>query len=138
MEIFSFNADVGNESADDFNKRLYDFCCRPDAPIVNVVSTAFHGGVVLTLSTSEELPIQLPLMIVPVIRPIGIAEAPMLESVLSEFAADLREIQDSDGNSVEPIEMRMIESRGAKHLGYAVAIINFGEIEYDAAQGEGE
>jgi len=138
MEIFTFNADVGNESVDDFNQRLYDFCARPDAPVINIITAQFSGAVVLSLSTPEELPVQLPFMLVPAVRPISLVDMLTLETVLSDFAAKLSTEHSQDGDQIEAIEMRMVEAKGQKFVGYAVAILNYGEISYeDAAQAGG-
>ena len=54
----------------------------------------------------------------------------------SDFAADLRSTHDSDGDPAEPIEMRMIEAKGQKCVGYAVAILNYGDLTYDISAEE--
>ncbi len=125
MEVFTFNADQGNESIEEFNQRLSDFCGQEDAPIVGVVPSVVGGAIVVALVASEDISVQMTLALMPIVYPLTVNDMLDLENVLGNF---MERIRSDKVHPREPIELRVMEAKAASVVGYAVAVVCVGEL----------
>ena len=72
MEVFAFNADVGNETIDAFNTRLYSYCTSEDQPIGSINASSVGAALVLSVTSPDDvaIPQMMPLALMPLARPI--------------------------------------------------------------------
>jgi hypothetical protein len=133
MEVFSYNPDAKNESLEDFNGRLGEFCA--DNPVVDIQISTMGRGIFFGLTLAEDAEIQSLVAIIPNVVILDAKQQLVPEKAVGEIIAAIA-ATDSDDNPAIPFKATLHQ---AQDVGYAVILVNGGEIDLAEEPGaEGE
>jgi hypothetical protein len=128
MEVFTWMPGAP-ESIDEFNRRVAEFCLMENSNVVDIISGLAGPAIVLSLAQADDLAFVPPMVLMPVVVPIGKNDIHELEAKLSEIAEAIK-AEDSDDNPRLPVAVRT-HVNDSTWAGYAVILVNIGDIEVD-------
>lgn len=132
MEVFAWNPKAGNETLDAFNDRLHAYCV--ENPVIAVDVSTFAEAIVVSLTMAEDAGLEVAAALIPHVILLAPTHRLQLEQVLGNRIQWLAE-QDSDDNPCVPFKVTTHATDAAGN-GYAVILINGGEIELDSGAPE--
>jgi hypothetical protein len=126
MEIFAWNPAAGAESIDAFNARVAEVCRDEEAAVVDVEPSMAGEALVLSLTESSDLPVAMPLAILPVVALIPANRRLELEKALIE-AREAIERRLSDEEQV--IKVRILSDSDPQSVCFAVFIVGLAVLQ---------
>jgi hypothetical protein len=126
MEIFAWNPAAGAESIDAFNARVAEVCRDEEAAVVDVEPSMAGEALVLSLTESSDLPVAMPLAILPVVVLIPANRRLEMEKALIE-AKEAIEQRLSEEEQV--IKVRILSDSDPQSACFAVFIVGLAVLQ---------
>ena len=123
MEIFAWNPAAGAESIDAFNARVAEVCRSEDTAVVDTEPSLAGDTLVLSLTEAGDLPVQLPLAILPIVRVLTPKQQLEMEKTLLE----MREQIDAKLGEQESIVKMSV--RAGPTTAYAIFIVGLAVLQ---------
>ncbi len=136
-ELFSFHPQ-GAETLEAFNGRLSQFCS--EGAVVDVAISVGPGPIIsLSLTEPDDIPVEAPMAIQPIVVLLESKVLSGLEAYLAGIFEQLEAVAKSEGrgDTFSIAQTRVHTMASDPNRGYAVIIINLGEISYEN-RGEGD
>lgn len=132
MKVFHFSpSNARHETIQAFNQRLADFCSENDTVVVQ--SSAAHDGLLLSLTTPEDLPMVPPVVLQPMVIPVQGADFNNIEQVANNFCAQVA-ASSTDENPRLPAQVQVVMRTDTPGAGYLVILVNIGVLESEGGE----
>lgn len=128
MEVFAWNPAAGAETIDQFNGRLAEVCRAPDGAVVDVEPSLAIGALVLSLTEADDVPVAMPLAILPVVKLLTTKGMLDLEKSLLDLREEV-ELQLAEEEMV--IKVKVLSDRDNMPA-YAVFIVGLAVLQGEA------
>ncbi len=123
MEIFAWNPAAGAESIDAFNARVTEVCRSEDTAVVDAEPSLAGDTLVLSLTEAGDLPVQLPLAILPIVRVLTPKQQLEMEKTLLEMREQIEANLDQQESIVK------MSVRAGPTTAYAVFIVGLAVLQ---------
>jgi hypothetical protein len=127
MEIFAWNPAAGAENIDGFNARVAEVCRSDEGAVVDVEPSLATGSLVLSLTEADDLPVTMPLAVLPVVK--LLTNKGMLD--LEKTLLDLREeVELTLADEEQIIKVKVLSDRDNLPA-YAVFVIGLALLQQE-------
>lgn len=125
MEIFAWNPAAGAETIDAFNDRVAEVCRSDDGAVVDVEPSLAGSSLVLSLTEADDLPVAMPLAVLPVVKLLTAKSMLPLEKTL----LDLREeVELKLSNDEQIVKVKVLSDRDNMPA-YAIFVVGLALIQ---------
>lgn len=119
MEIFAWNPEAGAETIEAFNARVSEVCLPDGCAVVDCEPHLVGQALVLSLTEASDLPVQMPLAILPVATVVPPAQLVNLEQTLLDLRSAVEAKLPEDA---EIVRVRVVQSADGK-ITYAIFVV---------------
>jgi hypothetical protein len=125
MEIFAWNPAAGAETIDSFNDRVAEVCRSDEGAVVDVEPSLAGSSLVLSLTEADDLPVAMPLAVLPVVKLLTTKGMLALEKTLLDLREEV-ELKLSDEEQI--VKVKVISDRDNLPA-YAVFVVGLALIQ---------